>query len=114
MNKIFLLISFPINFIFGFISMYTFFWWTVTFYSVNCLINGCSDTVGEEWAGIIGGLIIAGSISVVLIPLMIFTNLKFLQVTGVRKRYYLFFILPVLILGFTFSYYLRTNNIGPF
>lgn len=114
MNKIYMLISFLINFTFGFISMYAFLWWAITFYSVNCLINGCSDMVGEEWSGIIMGLIIAGTISIVLVPLTIFTNLKLLRVMGIQKKYYLLFILPVLIVGCTLSYYIRTHNIGPF
>lgn len=114
MKRIFILLSLLINFICGFFSMYAFLWLGITFYSVKCLINGCSDMVGEEWIGIMGGLIIAGSISIVLVPLMIFTNLKFLRATGVRKKYYFLFILTVFILGFILAYYLRTHYIGPF
>lgn len=80
-NKIFLLVSIPLNFIFGFISMYVFLWLAIAFYSVNCVINGCSDMVGEEWGGVFGGLLIAGVISAILVPLIIFTSLKFLRLT---------------------------------
>ncbi len=114
MKKIFIGISILVNFIFGFISMYAFLWWAIALYSVNCLVKGCSDMAGEEWSGIILGLIIAVSISVVLVPLMIYTNLNFIRVTGVRKKYYLLYNLPVLILGFIVGYYLRTHQIGPF
>jgi hypothetical protein len=86
--------------------MYAFLWWAITFYSVHCLINGCSDMVGEESAGIFVGLLIAGVISGILVPLIIFTNLKLLRLTGVRKKYYLLFTLPVFIFGLILNYYI--------
>ncbi|MBO1627087.1 hypothetical protein [Bacillus arachidis] len=114
MKKWCLAISVFLNFIFGFLFTYALLWLLITVYSINCLFNGCSDMVGEEWVGIIMGMVITLIISGLLLPAIIFTNRKFLHVVKVKKKHYFLVISLSFVLGTLFSFYLRLNHVGPF
>ncbi|PFK37433.1 hypothetical protein COI93_15175 [Bacillus cereus] len=114
MKKLWLATTVFLNFIFGFLFTYALLWLLITVYSINCLFNGCSDMVGEEWVGIIMGMVITFIISTILFPVIIFTNRKFLHVVRMRKKHYFLVISPFFILGTFFSFSLRLNHIGPF
>ncbi|PEE37106.1 hypothetical protein COL91_11630 [Bacillus pseudomycoides] len=114
MKKLYLVISVLLNFIFGFLFGYALLGVLITVYSINCLFNGCSDMVEEEWVGIVMGLVITLIISGILFPMIIFTNRKFLHAVKMRKKHYFLVIPPFFILGTFFSFYLRSNHSGPF
>ncbi|PEY39588.1 hypothetical protein CN354_09405 [Bacillus cereus] len=114
MKKLCLAIRVFLNFIFGLLFTYALLWLLITVYSINCLFNGCSDMVGEEWVGIIMGMVITLIISGILFPVIIFTNRKFLHAVKMRKKHYFLVISPFFILGTFFSFYFRSNHIGPF
>ncbi len=114
MKKLYLVISVLLNFIFGFLFEYVLLGVLITVYSINCLFNGCSDMVGEEWVGIVMGLVITLIIGGILFPMIIFTNRKFLHVVKMRKKHSFLVNSSFFILGTFFSFYLRSNNIGPF
>ncbi len=81
MKKLYLVISVLLNFIFGFL-----FGGGITVYLINCLFNGCSDMVEEEWADMVMGLVITLIIGGILFPMIIFTNRKFLHAVKMRKN----------------------------
>ncbi|SFJ59181.1 hypothetical protein SAMN04488574_11839 [Bacillus sp. 71mf] len=104
MKYLCLSISSLLNFIFGFLFGYALFWLLITFYGVDCLINSCSDMVGEEWGTIILGLMITLIISGILLPTFIFTNRKFLRVVKIRKKYYSLFISLFFVFGIMYTF----------
>lgn len=62
-QKLCLVTTVFLNFIFGFLFGYALLGVLITVYSINCLFNGCSDMVEEEWVGIVMGLVITLIIS---------------------------------------------------
>ncbi|PFA22481.1 hypothetical protein CN373_09540 [Bacillus cereus] len=114
MKRLCLATSAFLNFIFGFLFTYVLLWLLITVYSINCLFNGCSDMVGEEWVGIIMGMVITFIISVILFPTIIFTNRKFLHVVRIEKRRYVLVVFLSFVFGALLRFYLRLNHVGPF
>lgn len=109
MKSLFFLIGSFLNFIYGFLFYYIFLWLWIAVYGVQCLVNECSDMVGEESSSIIMGLIVAVLGSAILVPILIFTNIRIRRVISIRKIYYLLFITMMFTLGFLLKLYLKLN-----